>query len=444
MTRIRPSPRSRGTLPQARPTLTRPQWSIYAAGWEPFARFRTAVCGRRFGKTFLAVEEIRRACRLAVKLNISTENEIWYGAPSFKQAKRVFWKRLKKGIPPGWMAGKPNETECSITLISGHVIRCVGLNEYDNLRGSGLWFFLGDEWQDAPPEAWAETIRPMLSTAAGHALFIGTPKGYNHFRDWYLSGQPGNEKSEPDSRSFLYTSIQGGNIPPEEIAQAKRTLDGRTYRQEYEATFETYEGRVLHAFSRAVNVAPCKAKLTPTCKIHVGIDFNINPMSAVVLVEEGDLAFQVDEIVLKTSNTDELAAEIKSRFARAGKVDHITCYPDPAGAQRRTSAQGRTDIGILQAAGFHVVAMASHPLVRDRNNTVNARFRAADGTVRLYVDTGCVKSIEAYEKHFYREGSNEPDKTTGFDHIPDSLGYWAHGRFAYKPPQERSINVMGR
>ena len=105
-----------------------------------------------------------------------TENEIWYGAPSFKQAKRVFWKRLKKGIPPALIAGKPNETECSITLVSGHVIRCVGLNEYDNLRGSGLWFFLGDEWQDAPPEAWSETIRPMLSTAGGHALFIGTPK----------------------------------------------------------------------------------------------------------------------------------------------------------------------------------------------------------------------------------------------------------------------------
>ena len=167
-------------------------------------------------------------------------------------------------------------------------------------------------------------------------------------------------------------------------------------------------------------------------------------MSAVVLVEEGDNAYQVDEIVLKTSNTDELAAEIKSRFARNGKVDHITCHPDPAGAQRRTSAQGKTDISILQAAGFHVHAMSSHPLVRDRNNTVNARFRAADGTVRLYVDTACAKSIEAYEKHVYREGSNEPDKTTGFDHIPDSLGYWAHGRYAYKPVTTQRINVMGR
>lgn len=153
MTRARPSPLSRRSLPQVRPTLTRPQWAIYSAGWTPEARFRTAVCGRRFGKTFLAIEEIRRACRLAVKNKVGTENEIWYGALTLKQAKRVFWKRLKKGLPASWIASKPNETDCSITLTSGHVVRIVGMSEYDNLRGSGLWFFLGDEWQDAPPDA---------------------------------------------------------------------------------------------------------------------------------------------------------------------------------------------------------------------------------------------------------------------------------------------------
>jgi hypothetical protein len=425
--------------PVERPILTRPQWEIYRHGWLPEARFRTAVCGRRFGKTFLAVEEIRRAIRLAVKNNVSTDNEIWYGAPTFRQAKRVFWRRLKRGLPETWFAGKPNETDCSIVLKSGHIVRCVGLNEYDNLRGSGLWFFLGDEWQDAPPEAWTETLRPMLSTANGHSLFIGTPKGFNHFRDAYIEGQPGGQ---PDSKSWRFTTLQGGNVPPEEIAQALRTLDSRTFKQEYEAGFETYEGRVLYAFSREAHVKP--RAYDPGRNVELGVDFNINPMSCVVVQQFDGVDHQVAEVVIKTSNTDELVQEIKNRYSRNGNINHITAYPDPAGAQRRTSAQGKTDIGILQASGMKVVAMTSHPLVRDRNNTVNSRFQSADGSRRLFVDPSCRHSIESYERHVYKEGTSEPDKATGFDHLPDSLAYWAHGKYAYKPAHSQHVNVMGR
>ena len=434
-----PTLRSRPTKVVERPTLTRPQWAIYEAGWKPEARFRVAVCGRRFGKTFVAVEELRRACRTAVQRNVSPDNEIWYAAPNFKQAKRVFWRRLKRGIPESWLAGKPNESDCSLVLTSGHIVRCVGLDNYDALRGSGLWFVVVDEWADCPPEAWSETLRPMLSTAGGHALFIGTPKGFDHLRDSYVAGQPGGE---PDHKSFMFTTLQGGNVPPEEVATARRTLDARTFRQEYEASFETFAGRVLYAFTRSDSVRP-KA-IDPAAPLLLGIDFNINPMSATVWQATGDVLHQVDEIVLPTSNTDDLVGEIRRRYTRGGSLGHVTAYPDPAGAQRRTSAQGRTDIGILRDAGMKVVAMSSHPLVRDRLNVSNARFQSADGTRRAFVDPRCVKSIEAYERHAYREGSSEPDKSSGYDHLVDCCGYLMVGLYAYRPPEQRTINVMGR
>ena len=150
--------------PEGAVTLTPKQANIYLWGWQKEARFRDAVCGRRFGKTFLAKAEMRRAARMAARWNVSVEDEIWYAAPTFKQAKRVFWKRLKQAIPPSWRAGKPNETECSITLKSGHVIRVVGLDNYDDLRGSGLFFLIIDEWADCKWVAWEEVLRPMLST----------------------------------------------------------------------------------------------------------------------------------------------------------------------------------------------------------------------------------------------------------------------------------------
>ncbi|MGJ7529843.1 hypothetical protein [Variovorax sp. GB1P17] len=435
--------------------LTAKQRNIYDWGFQPQARFRDAVCGRRFGKTFLGAAEMRRAAVLAARWNVSPDDEIWYAAPTFKQAKRVFWRRLKRAIPRAWIDGKPNETECCITLKTGHVIRVVGLDAYDNLRGSGLFFALVDEWADCPYAAWEEVLRPMLSTCkytidgvihrGGHSLRIGTPKGFNHCYDTYVMGQG----AEADHKSWLYTSLSGGNVPPEEIAAAQRTMDARTFRQEYEASFENYSGRVYYAFDRRQNVKACPydAKLP----LHIGMDFNINPMSATVWQErQGGELWQIDEIVIPTSNTDEMADEIASRYGKPSfdplkpDLKHITVYPDPAGAQRRSSAQGKTDISILRAHGLNVIAMDAHPLVRDRLNLVNGRFQSADGVRHAFVDPRCKESIKCYEQLVYKEGTNEPDKTMNLDHLPDATGYYLYTKFVYVPARYEQINHMSR
>ena len=433
-------------------TLTPKQSNIFVWGWQESARFRTAVCGRRFGKTFLAAREMKRAAQIAAKNNISPDEEIWYGAPTFKQAKRVFWPRLKRAIPRHWVQGR-REDECSITMVTGHTLRIVGLDNYDDLRGSGLYFFIGDEWADAQPECWSEVIQPMLATSHGHSLMIGTPKGYDHFYDQFQKGQPGATDAEgqpiTDSKSWHYTTEDGGNVPPAEIARFKRDLDPRTYEQEFRAGFVTYAGRVYYAFDRKLSVRPCPYR--PRSNVYIGMDFNVNPMTATIW-QDGDNgeSFQIDEILLSTSNTDEMAAEITRKYGRAGfdptrpKVDHITIYPDPAGAQRKTSAQGRTDISILRDAGFNVVAMASAPQVRDRVNVTNARWCNAGGERRQFVDPCCVKSIQAYERHSYKEGTSDPDKGDGFDHLCDATGYFNYGRYEYKPPRNALLQHIGR
>lgn len=439
--------------------LTAKQSNIYLWGWQPSARHRVAVCGRRFGKTFLAMKEIRRAAQLAAKRKIHPDNEIWYGAPTFKQAKRVFWMRLKRSIPRSWLACKPNESECHLTLVTGHIIRIVGLDNYDALRGSGLFFFIGDEWADAQEECWTEVIQPMLMTCGGNSLKIGTPKGFNHFHADFQKGQPGGEE---DYKSWHYTSIQGGNIPDAEIERAMRELDPRTFEQEYRAGFVTYAGRVIYAFSRGDHVRPCV--YDPKLPLHIGMDFNVNPMSATVWQEvdgashealmmglklpAGEfVSLQVGEVVIPTSDTTEMAEEIVRRYGRPSGNGHITIYPDPAGAQRRTSAQGKTDISILRDPqfGFKVMAMTSHPLVKDRNNTMNSRFMNVKDERRAFVDPSCKHSIEAYERHVYKEGTSEPEKTKGYDHLPDSGGYYFYVRFG-GPDAAKLISAphMGR
>lgn len=452
------SPERRKSIVNRAVALTRKQSNIYQWGWQPEARFRVAVCGRRFGKTFLALDEVRRAYRLAVERKISPDNEIWYGAPTFKQAKRVFWAKLKRAFPNKWIAGKPNETECVITTKTGHVIRIVGLDNYDALRGSGLWFFIGDEWADAQPQCWTEAVRPMLSTTGGHALFIGTPKGYNHFYKFYNDGQGG----DPEFKSFMYTTLDGGNVPQSEVDAAMRTLDKRTFQQEYCATFESYGGRVYYGFSRKLDVDDARATFDPAAPIHVGMDFNVNPMTATIWQErqtsEGKLLLaQVAELVIPTSNTQEMCNEIKHRYGRMGfsgemEVKHVTIYPDPAGAQRRTSAVGKTDISILQENGFNVVALQSHPLVRDRINFVNGKFENALGERSIVVHSSCRFSIESYERLTFKEGTSEPDKTLTYegredmtlDHLPDAAGYYIFARFGQAKVRNLSVPHMGR
>jgi len=427
--------------------LTTKQANIFVFGWQPYARFRYAVCGRRFGKTYLAIEEIKRAYRLAVKHNIHPDNEIWYGAPIFKQAKRVFWNRLKRAIPEEWLGGKPNNTECVLSMRCGRILRLVGLDDIDALRGSGLWFFVGDEWDDAKPEAWSEAIRPMLASAGGHALKIGTPKGFGMLYDGYNDGQPGRFKvgeeqyvaelhgRDPFTMSWKYNSIEGGNVPQHEIDHARRTLDPRTFRQEWEASFETYSGRVYYDFDRRESVK--SIDYDPSRPIHVGMDFNVNPMTASLWQERTEggevISEQFREIVIPTSNTHEMAREIATLFPDAYNAEQIWIYPDPAGAQNRSSAQGETDISILRKSGFHVYAMSSHPLVRDRVNYVNSRIKTADGHRHLFVDPSCRHTITALERQVYKEGTSEPEKGE-HDHFTDNVGYYIFTRFAHQKP----------
>lgn len=403
--------------------LTTKQANIYLWGWQPVARFRDAVCGRRFGKTFLAKAEMRRAARLAAKWNVSVEDEIWYGAPSFKQAKRVFWKRLKQAIPPEWRAGKPNETECSITLKSGHVIRVVGLDNYDDLRGSGIFFLIIDEWSDCKWAAWEEVLRPMLSTCkyivngdkrvGGHVLRIGTPKGFNHCYETFMDGQLGRE---PDCKSFSYTSLQGGNIPESEIIVAKRKMDLKTFQQEYEASFESYQGVIYYCFNRQTNASSETIKARET--LHIGMDFNVTKMAGVVYVKRGEQMHAVDEFN-NLFDTPAMIDAIKKKYS-----DHsIAIYPDASGDNRKSNNASETDITMLKKAGFRVYVNNSNPAVKDRINSTNSRFCNTLGERNLFVNINkCPEFTKCLERHIY-DNNGQPDKKSGFDHMNDAGTY---------------------
>mgnify|MGYP003335373251 FL=1 len=140
----------------------------------------------------------------------------------------------------------------------------------------------------------------------------------------------------------------------------------------------------------------------------------------------------IDEIAMYGSNTNELAQEVINRYPSK----KVTAFPDPAGVQRKTSANGNTDVTILQSAGFSVKYRHQHPLVKDRINAVNSLLKAVDGSRRLLIDPKCKKLIESLRKHVYKEGTQIPDKSTGFDHFCDALGYGVEYLYPVKKPTQ--------
>ena len=229
--------------------------------------------------------------------------------------------------------------------------------------------------------------------------------------DLYMKG-----KEDKDWESWQFTTLQGEQVDSDEVEAAKADLDERTFRQEYEATFETYSGAIYYNFDREQNVKVVKDNNTT---LHIGMDFNIDPMSAAVFQIDNNVINFIDEIIIYSSNTEELVKEIEARYPER----KIIVYPDPACRQRKTSAGGRTDLTILQNAGLTVRVKNAHPQIRDRINAVNSRLKNTNEQRMMFINPKCKNIIRGLERHLYKEGTTQPDKDSGFDHMNDALGY---------------------
>ncbi len=369
------------------------------------ARFRVLISGRRFGKTFLAINELARFARFPNK-------KVWYIAPSYRQAKSICWVDLKDRVIKHKWDLKINDSDLSILLKNNSSISLRGADNEQSLRGVGLDFLVIDEFQDVKPYAWHEVLRPTLSDTQGHALFCGTPKGYNWAYDMYVKGTRDN-----DWKSFKYTTLEGGLVKQNEIEQAKDDLDERTFQQEYLASFVNYAGLIYYNFDRNKNIINNYDFTGDT--IHIGMDFNIDPMCATIGQIKDNNVYIFDEIQIWSSNTNEMVEEIKRRYKQKTII-----YPDPSARQRKTSAGGFTDIAILKNAGFEVRSRSAHPLVRDRINAVNTKLKNANGMSSLFIVNSCRNLIKSVERQVYKENTHVPNKESGYDHFNDALGYF--------------------
>jgi Terminase large subunit, T4likevirus-type, N-terminal len=399
-------------------------------------RFRVLVAGRRFGKTQIALLELFRA------VFQQGNKTAWYVAPTYKQAKRIAWRRLKELVRP-YRGARISETDLRIDLPWGSTLALRGADNYDSLRGEGLDFVVLDEFGSMSSQAWTEVLRPMLSDRRGNALFIGTPNGYNHFYEIYDHAL---QHGEEDWAAFHFSTGEGGYVTEEELQAVARELDERTYRQEFEASFEHLgSGRVYYAFDRQANLT--SLRFLSGNPIFWSMDFNVNPMSSVIGQVVNGVVHVLEEIVLPHSHTmaacEAFLRRIETWPLYTGQ--ELWVYGDATG-ERRQSSGSQTDWQLVKAclarlAGRFKISYRythSNPLIKNRVNCLNAALRNQAGEHRLFIDSRCKELVRDFEEVSWRldaHGNTLPDldksdpKRT---HLSDALGYMTAGLFSMR------------
>jgi len=142
---------------------------------ERVQRWACLVVHRRGGKTVACINE------LITRATYTTKKDARYAyiAPFYRQAKDVAWQYLKS-FGEGVIT-KIRESELRVELFNGAWITLYGADNPDALRGLYLDGVVLDEYGDCRPSLWGTVILPTLIDRKGWAIFIGTPKGKNHF-----------------------------------------------------------------------------------------------------------------------------------------------------------------------------------------------------------------------------------------------------------------------
>lgn len=369
------------------------------------SRFKVSACGRRFGKSILATYVILIEA-------LKKEGNYFFVAPTFAQARQIIWDILKDKVR-NKLAKNINESRLEVELINGSKIFLKGADRADTMRGVSLSGLVLDEFATMrdSEEVWKQVLRPALSDRQGWALFISSPKGRDFFYDLYNEA-----KTKEGWNSWQFTTLEGGNVPEEEIIQARNELDERSFRQEYEGSFESFEGLVVPNFDRALNESLEEIEEHDT--LIMGVDFNVNKMPCGAHVKRGKELHLVDEFY-GSFNTHALMEAIEARYPKHKKIFHT----DATGNANKSSAGGKTDLDIIKSYGHKVHNLKKNPNIIDRVNAHNSMICAVDGTRRYFIHKRCKRAIETHEKHVFDENGLPNKKHEWFDDVFDSESY---------------------
>lgn len=360
-----------------------------------------------------------------------------YFAPTFDLIRKIAFPRISELLRECGLKFKLNKSEKVFTIDGYGQIYCCTMDNPDGIVGFEIADAVVDELDtlkhDHAENAWNKIIarcRQNKPDGLANSVSVGTtPEGFRFCYDrWVKRGSKkyAMYRAPTYSNPFLPESYIEGlreSYPPQLLAAY---LDGEFV--------NLASGGVYPDFDRDLNKSNEVVK--PREVLHIGMDFNVLKMAAVVWVLRDGRAYAVDELV-NVRDTPTMAELIKEKFP-----DHtIKIYPDAAGQATSSKNSSESDHIILRKAGFTLVVNGSNPAVKDRINAFNAQILNSNGVRSLYVNIDmCPNLTEALEQQAY-DKYGAPDKSTGHDHVMDAAGYFIVKQFPIKKPISMSSKL---
>jgi phage terminase large subunit len=367
-------------------------------------------------------------CQEAVKLTyVNAGRTGLLGAPTYPMLRDATQTALLEILDRNRIPYEHNKAENALLMKDTRSrILFRPVDEFERLRGTNLAWFGLDELTYTQEAAWQRLegrLRdPQAKWLCGFAVW--TPKGFDWVYQKFIADPvKGYEAiiASPRENRFLLQQT------PDFYDRLQASYDETFFRQEVMGEYLNLSGgKVYSGFNRQDHLVELKPN--PYLPLYWALDFNVDPMSSVVVQVVGGVVQVLDEIVLRRAGTLDACREFLRRYPE--HAAGVTVYGDASGNAQRTT--GFSDYQIVRdyfrvnsATPVRYKVPKSNPAVRDRVGLVNAKFRTGTGDVQMVVDPRCKELIKDFEQVSYKTDTNEIDKDRDRrrTHLSDALGY---------------------
>lgn len=343
--------------------------------------------------------------------------DVAYYLPTYPLIKDIAFPKFSEALTSINIPFKLNRSDKEFIFENGSRIILRSMDNPDLIVGYEVGYSLIDEADVLPTNKMKDLFVKILSRNRktlpngdiNQLDFVSTPEGFKFLYEFFVK-KPSEDKVLIKGRSYDNPFLPKDYLEAMESQYTAEQINAYLNGEFINLT----SGNVYRNYDRLKNQT--RRIIQPSDVLHIGMDFNITKMNAVVHVEENGIKYAVDEFV-NAYDTQELCELIKRKY-----YGHkIIIYPDSAGKARSTS--GKSDHEIIRSYGFVIRVGTQNPPVKDRVNKMNLAFCDKEGN-RTYLvnDEQCPNYAEALEKQTYKNG--EPDKQSGFDHITEAGGYY--------------------
>lgn len=427
-------------------SLTGPQFDFVTAE----EQFPAMVAGFGSGKSHAGI------WRTLTRKLAYPRQDVAYYLPTYDLVARMLYPRIEEELDRLKLRYKINKNDNVVDIRDRGLVIARTLDTPARIIAYEVADSVVDELDTLPidkaRDAWVKVLgRNRQKKPDGSLNTVGvatTPEGFRFvYERWKKNPAAGYRLIRASTMS------NAANLPAGYIEALRASYPSNLLQAYLDGEFVNLTAGTVYAeFDRAAN--SCDTTIQTSEPLHIGMDFNVGNMSAVVFVLRDGNPHAVDELT-GILDTPAMIATIKGRYQ--GHAIHV--YPDATGGNRKSNNASESDIALLRAARFQVLAPSSNPAVKDRVLAVNQMICAAvEGAgsqlglemrngapvkrrLRVNVDR-CPSFVEALEKQAY-DKNGEPDKKSGFDHLNDAAGYLIFYRYPVRSRTVTTVRIGG-